>query len=115
MSTTQPSERPAPRAVVEEELQLTLVELSRACRAPEQQIHVWVGEGVLEPVGTAAERLAPTEWRFAGATLRRARLAWRLTRDLEVNAAGVAVALDLIEQIEALRAERAHGYGANVR
>ena len=85
--------------VVEEDLQLTLVELSRACRAPEEQIHVWVVEGVLEPVG----RL-PQEWRFEGAALRRARLAWRLTQDLEINPPGVALALDLLDEIAALRA-----------
>jgi len=85
--------------VVEEDLQLTLVELSRACCAPEEQIHVWVVEGVLEPVG----RL-PQEWRFEGAALRRARLAWRLTQDLEINPPGVALALDLLDEIAALRA-----------
>jgi chaperone modulatory protein CbpM len=86
-------------AVVEEDLQLTLVELSRACRAPEAQIHVWVVEGVLAPSGRQ-----PHEWRFAGASLRRARLAWRLTQDLEVNAPGVALALDLLDEIATLRA-----------
>jgi chaperone modulatory protein CbpM len=85
--------------VVEENVHLTLVELSRACRAPEAQIHVWVVEGVLEPIGQA-----PHEWRFAGASLRRARLAWQLTRDLEINAPGVALALDLLDEIAALRA-----------
>ena len=86
-------------AVVEEDLHLTLVELSRACRAPEAQIHVWVVEGVLAPLGQQ-----PDEWRFVGASLRRARLAWRLTQDLEVNAPGVALALDLLDEIATLRA-----------
>jgi chaperone modulatory protein CbpM len=35
--------------------------------------------------------------------LRRARLAVRLERDLEVNLAGVALALDLLEEIDRLR------------
>ena len=86
-------------SVVEEDLQLTLAELCRACRAPEAQIHVWVVEGVLEPIGAA-----PHEWRFAGASLRRARLAWRLTQDLDINAPGVALALDLLDEIATLRA-----------
>ena len=93
------TESSADLQVVEEDLHLTLVELSRACRAPEEQIHVWVVEGVLEPVG----RL-PQEWRFQGAALRRARLAWRLTQDLEINPPGVALALDLLDEIAALRA-----------
>ncbi len=85
--------------VVEEELQFSLAELCRACRASEDQIRVWVVEGVLEPVGAS-----PPTWRFAGASLRRTRLAMTLTRDLEVNPAGVALALELIDEIEALKA-----------
>jgi chaperone modulatory protein CbpM len=35
--------------------------------------------------------------------LRRARLALRLERDLEINLAGVALALELMEELEYLR------------
>ena len=94
-------------AVVEEDGYLTLVELSRACRAPEAQIHVWVVEGVLAPLGQQ-----PDEWRFVGASLRRARLAWRLTQDLEINAPGVALALDLLDEIATLRAGLRRSGGA---
>ena len=86
-------------AIVEEDVHLTLVELCRACRAEEEQVRVWVVEGVLTPLGAS-----PPEWRFAGASLRRARLALTLTRELEVNAPGVALALDLMDEIEALKA-----------
>jgi chaperone modulatory protein CbpM len=85
--------------VVEEDVQLTLVELCRASRAPEDQVRVWVVEGVLAPIGAS-----PQEWRFAGASLRRARLALTLTRELDVNAPGVALALDLMDEIDALKA-----------
>ena len=51
----------------------------------------------------------PTEWRFSGAQLRRARIALRLERDLGVNAAGVALALELLEELEQLRRERRIG------
>ena len=78
---------------------MTLAELARACRAAEEQVHVWVVEGVLQPIGDS-----PPEWRFTGPALRRARLAVTLTRELEVNAPGVALALDLMDQIESLRA-----------
>jgi chaperone modulatory protein CbpM len=86
-------------AVVEEEIHLTLVELCRVCRVPEEQVRDWVGEGVLEPSGAS-----PEEWRFAGAMLQRSRVATRLARDFELGASGVALALDLLEQIEDLRA-----------
>ena len=85
--------------IVEEDVHLTLIELCRACRAQEEQIRVWVVEGVLVPIGEA-----PHEWRFAGNSLRRARLAVTLTRELEINAPGVALALDLMDEIEALKA-----------
>lgn len=86
--------------VVEEELHLTLQELCRASQAPLEQIHIWVAEGVLEPCGQA-----PQDWRFTGQSLRRARLALRLTRDLEVNASGVALALDLLDEIAILQTQ----------
>lgn len=85
--------------VVEEEVELSLAELCRACRAQEEQVRVWVVEGVLEPVGGS-----PQEWRFTGTALRRARLALTLTRELEINAPGVALALELMDQIAELKA-----------
>lgn len=86
-------------AVVEEELRLSLLELCRACNASEAQIRVWVVEGVLEPVGESSQ-----EWRFTGRALQRATRAQRLTRDLDLNSSGVALALDLLDEIAALRA-----------
>jgi len=85
--------------IVEEELQLTLDQLCRACRAHEELVRVWVVEGVLTPIGES-----PPEWRFTGTSLRRARLALTLTRELEINAPGVALALDLMDEIGALKA-----------
>jgi chaperone modulatory protein CbpM len=84
--------------VVEEQVDLTLVELCQACSAEEAHVLVWVLEGVLEPAGES-----PREWRFSGDSLRRARLALRLTRDLEINPPGVALALDLLDEIATLR------------
>lgn len=85
--------------VVEEDLHLTLVELCQACSAEVEQVSAWVHEGALEPTGAS-----PAEWRFSGESLRRARLAQRLSRDLELNPPGVALALDLLDEIAELRA-----------
>lgn len=98
ISMTRNESDPARGLVVEEELHLTLFELCQASSVPEPEIRAWVGEGVLEPMGGA-----PEEWRFAGASLRRALIALRLSRDLEVNLAGIALALDLLDEITALR------------
>ncbi|MBI3524338.1 MAG: MerR family transcriptional regulator [Betaproteobacteria bacterium] len=84
--------------VVEEELHLTLTELCQACGMAEEHVTTWVFEGVLEPFGQL-----PQDWQFSGPSLRRARLALRLARDLEINPAGVALALDLLDQITELR------------
>jgi chaperone modulatory protein CbpM len=86
-------------AVVEEEIYLTLVELSRACCTSEKRVIKWVFEGVLEPIGEV-----PQDWRFTGQALRRARLALSLSRDLAVNPPGIALALDLLDQIAGLQA-----------
>ena len=72
--------------LIDDTTPMTLAELARACRAAEAQVQVWVVEGVLQPIGSS-----PPEWRFAGASLKRARLAVTLTRELEVNAPGVAL------------------------
>lgn len=84
--------------IVEEEVQFTLIELGRACSADTQQLIALVDEGVLTPIGEA-----PPLWRFDGSSLRRARAALRLTRDLELTAAGAAMVLDLLDEIDALR------------
>ena len=86
--------------IVEEEIHLTLMELCHACSASEEYVIAWVCEGVLEPIGEA-----PQNWRFTGQSLRRARLALSFTRDLEVNPPGVALALDLLEEIAELEAQ----------
>jgi chaperone modulatory protein CbpM len=86
-------------AVVEEDVHMSLFELCHACRAPEEQVRVWVVEGVLEPTGQS-----PENWRFTGPALRRAKLALTLSREFEINAPGVALALDLLDEIDALKA-----------
>ena len=95
------SDAPLPAAsgpVIEEASGFTLIELCQACGVDADEVRVWVLEGVLEPVGQG-----PHDWCFAGSALRRARLATRLARDLEVNAPGVALALDLLDEIAELR------------
>jgi chaperone modulatory protein CbpM len=52
-----------------------------------------VEAGVLEPRGAA-----PEAWSFPASDLARVRAAARLVRDLDVNLAGAAVILDLLEE-----------------
>ena len=87
-------------AIFEESALLTVKDLSRICAVDERHIVEFVEEGVLSVVEVTA-----AEWHFPGTALRRARLALRLERDLEINLAGVALALELMEEVERLRRE----------
>ncbi len=60
-----------------------------------------VAEGVIEPVNPAAR---PLRWRFPLASVERARIAGQLSRDLGVNLAGAALAVDLLDYIRSLEA-----------
>jgi chaperone modulatory protein CbpM len=84
--------------VIEED-SLTLGQLCRACGVHADWVISLVEEGIIEPQGEDI-RL----WRFSGASLVRARIALRIQRDLGVNLAGIALVLDLIEELEGLRA-----------
>jgi chaperone modulatory protein CbpM len=88
--------------VLDEELELTLAELCRACRLSAEEVVELVEEGIVEPQGRNS-----THWRFQGTSVRRAHRAVRLHQDLGVNWPGAALALDLLEEIEALRARLA--------
>lgn len=93
-----PQDQALPGAIFEESTILTIQDLSRMCAVDERHIVEFVEEGVLNVV-----EINTTEWHFTGAALRRARLALRLERDLELNLAGVALALELMEELEDLR------------
>ena len=85
--------------VLEDQDGLTLVDLCRACAVHVDVVTALVDEGVLTPSGITAEH-----WRFTGVHLHRARVAVRLQRDLGVNMAGAALAIELLEELENLKA-----------
>lgn len=87
-------------AVLEDLTGLTLEDLCRACTAQADLIIELVDEGVLSPQGPE-----PAYWRFTGVHLHRAKVAVRLQRDLGVNLAGAALALELIDEMDTLRAQ----------
>jgi chaperone modulatory protein CbpM len=89
-------------SVLDDDTEMTLIEFCQACSVHEDDVRVWVSEGMLHPSAAPGQPM-----RFRGAALRRARVAVRLTRDLEVNTAGVALALDLLDEIADLRARLA--------
>ena len=90
--------------ILDEQSVLTLTELSHVCAVQTGYIIELVDEGLVTP-DIAAEENEPQHWRFSGAQIRRARTAMRLQSDLGVNLAGPALALQLLDEIENLRAQ----------
>lgn len=84
--------------VLDEYLTVTLAELIQLCGSSGRTLHLMVTEGLLHPQGQG-----PEEWLFTGLEVRRARRALRLQRDLDLNLAGTALALDLLDEVETLR------------
>lgn len=80
--------------VLDETGELTLAEISRACHIHAEFVLTLVEEGILQPRGRR-----PADWRFPAAALARARLALRLQQDLDLNLAGCALAIELLEQL----------------
>ncbi|MBE9564123.1 MAG: MerR family transcriptional regulator [Proteobacteria bacterium] len=85
--------------ILEEDTRLTLRQLSDACSVRAEYIIELVDEGFIEPSG-----IERSHWCFNGITLKRVQTAQRLQRDLGINLAGVALAIELIEEIDTLRA-----------
>ena len=90
--------------LLDEQTELSLNELCCACSSSEEWIIELVEEGALEPVNLQTTGYQQTQWRFSASSLQRARTAMRLQRDLSINLSGVALALDLLEEIETLEA-----------
>ena len=93
----QPKDQALTGTLLDHSAVLSIQDLSRMCNVDEAHIVEFVEEGVLNVVEVSSR------WHFTGDALRRARLAVRLQRDLELNLAGVALALDLLEELQALR------------
>jgi chaperone modulatory protein CbpM len=93
--------------IIEEGLEVSVADLCRMFAVEERHIVELVEEGVLGGQGTVSViEVDKTEWRFRGAEVRRVRIALRLERDLGINVPGVALALQLLEELEQLRRER---------
>jgi chaperone modulatory protein CbpM len=77
---------------------LELNAFAAACGTEVEFIRVLVEEGLVRPI------VEEPAWRFGGEELARVRRIRRLQRDFGANLQSVAVMLDLIDEIERLRA-----------
>ncbi len=87
---------------LEDITELTLDDLCRACAAQADIIIELVSEGVIDNMAIPQD-VPPEHWRFTGLHLHRAKVALRLHRDLGVNFAGAALALQLMDELDVLR------------
>jgi chaperone modulatory protein CbpM len=86
--------------ILSEKNKLALQDICERCGLPETTVRAYVEEGVIEVEGDNVAR-----WRFSEVTMVRVLKAHRLERDLGLNPAGAALALDLIEQIDELKSQ----------
>ena len=99
-----------PVELIDEQTTFTLADLCRSCAIEAELIEDLVEQGILEPTGRRGRHLC-----FPSSSLKRTRITLHLQRDLGVNLAGAALALDLLERIEVLDAQLRAIKGSRVR
>ena len=85
--------------VLDEDVMLSVEQLCASLGLEPDDLIAYVQEGLVEPRGAG-----PQTWRFPGPALKRLHTALRLRRELEIDFSGTILAVDLLEEIERLRA-----------
>ena len=88
--------------LIDEKTLITVSELCRHCTVKVEEVIVFVQEGILDPSGDEVAAEGPDAWQFHISSVRRVRTAVHLQRDLGVNLAGAALALELLDRIAEL-------------
>jgi chaperone modulatory protein CbpM len=83
--------------ILEDENDLSLIQLCDICNLTPELIIEMVNEGILDPNGESKRA-----WRFSFTIVERIRKVQRLQNDFNINLAGAALALHLLEKIEQL-------------
>jgi chaperone modulatory protein CbpM len=86
--------------ILEDDARFSLEELCRSCGLLPKQLLEMVDEGIIDPIDY---QQTTTCWQFAGNSVVRVRTVIRLQRDLGVNLAGAALAVELLDEIKGLR------------
>lgn len=84
--------------LLDEQVYYSLKDVCRVCGSQTEWVVALVEQGILQPAGDRRQ-----QWRFPGSSLHTAMKARRLQQDLDLNLSGVALALELLEEIESLR------------
>lgn len=90
-----------PRATVDPSTTFTLLELCEHGEVHAEYVIKLVNYGVIAPV----TEVSPRDWEFDLDALARLRKAQRLQRDLKMNLPGLAMSLELLDDVHQLRRE----------
>ena len=85
--------------LLDEQVYYSLKDVCHVCGCQTDWVVALVEQGVLQPRGSARQ-----VWQFPGSSLHTAMKARRLQQDLDLNLSSVALVLDLLQEIESLRA-----------
>ena len=83
--------------LLDESIICNLDELCEFCNISNELVLEMINEGVISPVKE------DEQWQFGHMEIHRLQIAVRLQRDLRINLPGVALALDLLEELTELR------------
>jgi chaperone modulatory protein CbpM len=84
-------------------MQLDIHEFCQCAELPQAVLLEIVEHGIVEPCGTT-----PEQWRFSIHELPIVKRAFRLQVELQIEWAGVALVLQLLDELEHLRAENSY-------
>lgn len=87
--------------LIDDEASVQFVEVLRFARIDRTVLLEFVEVGLVAPLARDLSQV--DEWRFARRDVRKVRSAQRLIADLQLNAAGAALVLDLLEERDTLR------------
>lgn len=81
-------------------VQMSIHEFCQCAELPQESLLEIVEHGILEPSGPT-----PEQWQFDASALAIVKRALRLRRELEIEWAGIALALQLLDELEQLRTD----------
>lgn len=91
-------------SILEDEPTINLDELCESCQVSTEIVTKFIDYGVINP----SEGDSPTQWRFHQSVQIRTDKALRLKQDLGINVSGIALTLELLDEITELKRELSH-------
>jgi chaperone modulatory protein CbpM len=86
--------------ILDEEQTVSMAQLSVRCSLTAEQLIKFIDQGIIEPIDP---QIPATRWEFYAVCVPRVLTARRLQEDLNINLAGAALALELLDEVKTLR------------